>query len=584
MNVFFVYAVVFALSGLIPWLHFEPRRTTSGKILALVFGINFMVGLVVSYLFTPFFYGPYLGISSTVLGAGIFNALLSNAMKKNEFDDFVISHGTYVYISALVVFLITAISGMEMFRATEYRDILGSVENRVWEKDETPIDLNHIRIISREQAEWLGNKVIGEAPGSLGSRYKFGEYTIQRVRGELCWVAPLEFHGIIKWLNFGHSVGFVIVSAEDRTRQPRLITNKKMLYMPSAFFGKNLTRYLYTNGYARKGLTEYTFELDDDLNPYWVITAFKPSITYFGPKVEGVVILNPETGKSQYYAVNDVPEWVDRVYPEEFVEDYLSWNGRYVQGWWNSWLGEENVELPSPYGHVKNDVFLVWSSQDQQPYWFSGLTSAASTDQSLTGLVMVNSRTGQARRYRATGPNERGVLQAVNNAISNYEGWRGTQPILYNINGEKTWVVPVVGGNNILQRIALVRLSNGMVSLGTDINDAMRNYRSMLSRSGLSEILSASSSLVTKSGLILTRMSTETADGKTLYYLYFEELAHQVFTAISDASPELPITKVGDRLTIQYVETLEPVVQIIKFDNEDLNISHMKKRNLEEEV
>lgn len=580
MSTFLIYTVVATLAALVPWLHFKRAEQTSSKVLAIVLTANFIVGWLGGYLLTPFFYGPFFGMTLTVLVFGAVNAIVACTVKET-FETF--THGTFAVSGVAIIFLITAIAGSPMFRASEYRDLLGTIEERTWEQDETPVDLTHIRVVSKEQAEWLGNKVIGEAPGSLGSRYELGEYHIQRVHGELYWVAPLEFRGLFKWWGFGHSVGYVMVSAEDRTRQPQLVTNHKLRYMPSAFFGDNLTRYLYTHGYARKGLTEYTFELDEDLNPRWVVTVFRPSITYFGPVVEGVVVVNPETGETQYHAAGEVPEWVDRVYPEEFVESYLTWSGKYVQGWLNSWISEENVEAPTPYGRDSNDVFLVWGSQDGQPYWFTGFTSASSVDQSLTGLVLVNSRTGQARRYRATGPNEEGVLQAVNNAISNYEGWRGTQPILYNVGGEKTWVVPVIGGNNILQRIAMVRLSNAMVSLGTDTYEALRNYRAMLARSGFSVAPAAGSSQVEKAGLALSRMSTEIADGKTLYYLYFDELPNQVFIATSDISPELPITRVGEKVTIRYIETSEPVVQINMFDNEALQIRLLdEQRGLDE--
>lgn len=560
---FVVYAAVAAMAGIVPWIHVtnDDDEKLYGTAFAVIVGVvNFVLGLVGGYFFTPFFYGPFYGMTSTILLFGAVNAIVASVLREQP------TVGSIMFGAVAGIFGIAALSGIPMCQADRYHSLIGTVEDREWEDDESPVDVTHVRTVSREQAEWLGNKVIGEAEGSLGSRYRVGDYHSQRVGDELFWVAPLEFHGIVKWLKYRHSAGFVVVSAEDYAKPARLVTGRKMRYMPSAYLDKYLKRHLYKT-YALKGLTEYTFELDDNFEPYWVVTVFRPSITYFGPVVEGVVIVDPETGESQFYRVGDIPDWVDRVYPEAFVERYITYYGAYGQGWWNSWLGQEGVEQPTPHhGATYGDVSLVWSTEDDAPYWFTGVTSVSSSDQSLNGLMMVNSRTGAARRYRVSGSNEIGVFEAINNAVSNFEGWRGTLPIPYNVGGEFTWVAPVIGGNNTFQRIAMVNGGNAMVALGTDVHAALREYRSMLAANGVREAPSSSASTVTAK-LMLSRIAVEVVSGRTQFYLYTNDVPDRVFSATSDISPELAISQIGETVIVGYEETSEPIVQITSFDN-----------------
>ena len=53
-------------------------------------------------------------------------------------------------------------------------------------------------------------------------------------------------------------------------------------YQPEAFFFSNLERHIYFEGYFTCGLTDYSFEIDDEGNPYWVVTKFKKKIGFNG--------------------------------------------------------------------------------------------------------------------------------------------------------------------------------------------------------------------------------------------------------------------------------------------------------------
>ncbi len=566
---FLLYALVIGiLGGALPYLHIGSRDNSASKVairMAIAFVINFIVALIAGYLITPFFYGPFWGMTLSLIIFGVINSFIAGIMEERY------TTGGMIYTLFAVVIMFRGCSGMPVWNADDYRALHRDVEERNWQNDMSPVDITHIRVVSKEQARWLGNKVIGEAEGSIGSRYEIGDYTVQRVRGELYWVAPLEFRGFSKWISYKHTPGFVMVSAEDRNRSPELFTSFEMRYMTSSYFGTKLRRHLYTHGWAFHGLTEYSFELNDNLQPYWVITVFHPTIQYSAPAVDVVLIVDPETGEAIFYQDDEIPNWVDRVYPEDFAEDYISWYGEFVRGWVNSWWKEENVEKPTPYGMDSDDVMLIYGS-DGNPYWFTGMTSSSSADQSLTGFILMNSRTGEARKYRMTGPNEEAVLEAVQNSVSNYEGYRGTQPIPYNIYGEFTWVVPVVSAKNILQRVALVRASNATVKLGMDLRESLREYRVLLSSAGFSTAPTSSADYMSYEGLQLSRLRREVTTTTTLYYLYFDEVPGIIFTATSNVSPEITISQPGDTINIGYIETREPFLQLDVFDNLEFTI------------
>ena len=74
-------------------------------------------------------------------------------------------------------------------------------------------------------------------------------------------------------------------------------------------------------------MTDYSFELDDDGVPYWVITTYKNRWLFSLPEASGVAIVNATTGETNYYDIDHLPEWVDRVQPEEFIMQQIQNQG-----------------------------------------------------------------------------------------------------------------------------------------------------------------------------------------------------------------------------------------------------------------
>ena len=63
-----------------------------------------------------------------------------------------------------------------------------------------------------------------------------------------------------------------------------------------------------------------SFEIDDAGNPYWIAPTYTYKIGLFGGKdITGAILVNAIDGSCQYYNIDKVPTWVDRVYPSDLL-------------------------------------------------------------------------------------------------------------------------------------------------------------------------------------------------------------------------------------------------------------------------
>lgn len=527
--------------------------------LGVVFGIlEWIVAGLIFYAATPSLAGPLFGgLGFAVLVALVINFIVDLAASEHENGN-----GSFVITLApamlcMLLFMVVSFVGAGCMRSSEYARILGEPEQRVWTQDVQPKDPRHVRLVPQELACWLADKQLGEA-GAIGSQFQVAKdlMELQLVNGELWYVAPLEFRGFATWNSVGATPGYVMVHGEDPMRSAVLKTNQKLVYTPDAFFNKNLERHLWSSGYATSILTDYTLEVDDEGRAWWVVTVAEPTIAFWAPKVTGALVVDPTTGAFTFYAHDKVPHWVDRVVPQDFVVDYISWWGKYQQGWVNSWWAE--------LGCVEPETPMIVYGADGEPYWATCTTSTNQNDEALVGVVYINSRTGKAMQYKASGSTEAGALTAVNNKVS-YRKLHGASPILYNIEGTMSTVIPLLGESHTFQGVAIVRLDNLQVAIGDNAQAAYREYQKLLAHSGAQIAPDAARTHERLEGKVL-RIAAEHRGGDTTYYLYLEGQT-RLFTGGSELSPKLPLTQPGDTVMIGFIASPEDVVPLLSFDN-----------------
>lgn len=474
-------------------------------------------------------------------------------------------HGLLILVPVLIVLCLVGrwVGSWAMFRAGDYAAMLGQVQSRVWTQDVQPKDPNHVRKVPEAYASWVANKQLGAADSALGSQFELdsAHMTIQMVRGEIWFIVPLKFKDWGTWRARPTAPGFIMVSAEDPNRDPVSVLDRQYAYMPSAYFGNSLSRHLWTHGFSDKELSDFTFEVDEDNNGWWVVTVTHPTIGWSGDEVEGVVIVNPTDGSFRFYGLNEVPKWVDRVMPSELLGSYMAWHGKYAGGWLNSWFSEVNLTQPE-------DITFVHGS-DNEPYFVADITSTNAKDEALLGLMYVSARSGKATYYKAKGVTSHAALQAVDAKVA-YRKWQGQTPVLYNMYGTMADIVPLIAANSTYQGVAIVNIAKPQdVAVGADMAEALREYQKLLT-AGTDPAPELAKKTRSVSGTVV-RFSRESGGQGTSYYLLLKD-GRTIFTAGGELSPKLPLTREGDTVTLTYVDSGEAVEPLLAFDNASIQL------------
>ncbi|MGE5654732.1 MAG: hypothetical protein ACM3ZQ_10820, partial [Bacillota bacterium] len=337
---------------------------------------------------------------------------------------------------------------------------------------------------------------------------------------------------------------------------------------PSSYFSTDLNRHIYAQ-YSDILLLEPSFEVDDQMKPWYAMSVGVPTVGKTGVKVTGAILVDPTNGQMTAYDLNNTPAWVDQVVPEFIAESHNSWFGRYVHGFWNSVLGQKDVHIPTGWGKEKVDVFGV-VGPDSRFYWFTGHTSPSAKDDSLMGYTLMDGRTGVITYYQNAAGffNEAAAVSSVNAAVSNFAGWHGAQPLLYNIYGSESYMVPVLSDNSKLQSVGIVNAKTGQTIVKPTKAEALLAYKQYLGTGVIDAKPTQGAASKSLSGKV-TRYGSATMTGNTLFYLSIEG-SDRILTANAAISPEVALTKVGDRVAVTYLDTTETTVPLSEFDNLEL--------------
>ncbi len=545
-------AFVVSLLGVVPLM--IRRRFLPAAVAGAIMTIPWWIAL---YCTCPSLVWPLWG---WIGGAVVINWLISAII-----DGVVKDEPTLTLLFPVIgmgILAIVSLSGWGLFRASDYRNLIGEVQKMEFTKDMQPSDPAHIRIVPRELAEFMADKQLGEAEGSIGSQYRVAKelMTIQRVNGELWWIAPLDYNGFSVWTSVGTVPGYVKVNAEDPYRPVELVLDKQYKYTPGAYFGDNLERHLWTNGYMTRGLTEYSFEEDEAGKGWWVVSVFEPTISYWGEKITGVAVVDPASGEITFYGKDEIPDWLDRAVPREFAVQYMSNWGKFTHGWWNTLWGKKEVMDVTPMGKNEDFVEVIYGA-DGEPYWFTGITSASKEDAALVSVMYMHTRTGKVIDYRISGLNEEAVMHVVNNEI-HYKGWTGSTPMLFNFYGRAIWVSTVLGQSNTFKGVALVDADNQKIYW--DENNPLGGFAKLRVELGQEQIavpLSTSDERIAFSGTV-ARIALEGSN----YYVLVNDLPHAL-AGTKSISLDLIFTRPGDSVKGEYLQSGEDIFSLASFDN-----------------
>ncbi|MCC3868421.1 hypothetical protein [Terrisporobacter mayombei] len=504
--------------------------------------------------------------------AGVLDMMFDRGERtsKSAKNNFLIA-GVLLVVIIIIPFFVTS----PIFRASSYKDLLGKVEESVFTEDVSPVSVDKIRIVDKDMAIKLGEKKLGEIP-AIGSISKVGDYSIQSVKGELYWIAPLVHRDIIKWItNLEGTNGYIMVSASN-PQDVRLVQNLdgkqlKIVYQEEAYFLQDLHRHVYLNGGMKYGMTDFNFEIDDNGKPYWVVTLYEHAVGYGGSNAVGTAIVDAQSGEVKIYSIKDTPKWVDRIQPESFIVDQINNWGLYVKGFINSVISEEGVLLPS------EGTSLVYG-EDGKSYWYTGITSAGG-DESTVGFMLVDSRTKESKLYMQTGATETAAMTTAEGKVQE-KNYKATFPVMYNILGKPTYVLGLKDKADLVKMVAFVSVEDySIIGMGDTKEDAYRNYKEALESKGNDIDFNTSENLQKVEGTV-SRINQDVKSGNTIYYITLKDKKELIFTGTSKISSELPLTIVGDKVSISYDKTDSNIISIAEFDN--TNIGKIEKTTKKE--
>lgn len=453
------------------------------------------------------------------------------------------------------VILVVYVGSSFLFHYKAYRDQLGTPQVKEFTSDVQVVDLSQLPIVDRDLALKLADKKLGERT-SLGSQAVLGEPTIQMVDGELIWAVPLHHSGFFKWLtNMEGTPGYITVSATN-TNDVQYVEGYPVKYQPNGYLFDNLNRYIRTFTAPFVGVTDYSFELDDTGRPYWVVTTYRNLRGFNLPEANGAILIDAATGEHQRYSIDEVPEWVDRVQPEDFLRTQIANQGEFVHGYLN--FSNRDKFRPS------EGETVIYNNGNC--YYFTGLTSVGNDDSAI-GFMMVDMVTKEVSHYKMAGATERAAQNSAMGKVQHL-GYDASFPIIINVDNLPTYFMTLKDNEGLIKQYAFVNVENySVVGNGETISAALDSYRQGLANEELGSAGATADpeEQVEVQGTVL-RIASEIMDGETSYKMLLEEYPDRIYTLSAALSEELALTQPGDRVTLMAGDT-QPVARASEFDN-----------------
>jgi hypothetical protein len=538
-----------------------------GIVFLFLFGFLLFYGNlpVINYGFTGFaFILLLLVILAIVFSLGL---TVSQQTKQVKFVSkpkkilFVLAIVLLVYCIALPF-----VTSIKMFRSESYQKLIGEVKNgQKITNHIAPISIDKIRVVDEELAHLLGEKILGSQP-ALGSQVELGDFCIQKVNHDLYWVAPLLHSGFLKWFNNQEgTAGYVMVSATNE-RDVKLVQSiggkdVKIKYQQGAYFQSDIHRHVYFNGNATVGLADFSFEIDDAGNPFWIVTKYGKKIGFSGKEATGVIVVDAQSGVINEYSIAKAPKWVDRIQPLDFIEDQLNDWGEYVHGYWN-FSNQDKLQ-------ITEGLTLVYGKNNKS-YWYTGLTSVGK-DESAVGFVLVDTRTKETTFYKQGGATEFAAQSSAQGKVQE-KGYKASLPIPYNINNIPTYVMTLKDDGGLVKMFAMVAISDyTIVGVGNTMRETLTSFKNVYN---MADNKINPNSVSNKKSLksVVTRIQNDVKNGNSFYYFKVKDYPN-IFVGSSQISNQLPVTMVGDSVTISFDVDLEEVIDISSFENSNLKLS-----------
>ncbi len=373
--------------------------------------------------------------------------------------------------SVIVINVVASIIGATIFNAKNYYNLI-SVNEGNFAEDIAEIDMSSIPVVDKDSASRLARRKLGEMKDLVSQFEITSDFTQINYNNSPYRVTTLAYGDVFKWFNNQSSGIPAYITVDMVTQDAKLVRLENGIkYSESEYFYRNIHRYLRFN-YPTKIFDDLCFEIDDNGTPYWIA----PCITYRiglwnGKDIDGAVLVNAVTGEHEYLTLDEIPSWVDQVFISDLVIEQLNYYGMYVNGFWNSIFGQQDVlQTTAGYNYlaIDDDVWL-----------YTGMTSVAS-DESNVGFVLVNLRTKEAKFYTVPGAEEYSAMSSAQGQVQHLN-YSSTFPILLNVADRPTYFVSLKDDAGLVKLYAFVDVERyQIVGTGETVAEAKANYAEKL--------------------------------------------------------------------------------------------------------
>ncbi len=476
---------------------------------------------------------------------------------KNEGKARVFKIASFVPVGIVCLGLIGALASFSFFpgNAAKYASIL-SISEDEFSEDIAEVDYSQIPVIDRDSAELLGSRAMGTISDyvsqfEISSLYSQINYDSSPVR-----VSPLVYADLFKWLkNRVEGIpAYVVVDMTTQDTEIVRIEDGAIMYSQSEPLARNIERHVQLS-YPFYMFDEIAFEIDEDGHPWWICPVQQRTIGLFGGRtIQRVVLCDAVTGECTDLAVEDVPEWVDRVYPADLLVQQYNWYGSFANGWINSWLGQESVVQTTP--GTNGQLGYNYIAKDDDVWVYSGVTSATS-DSSIVGFVLVNQRTAEAHFYKVAGATEESAMSSAEGQVQHL-GYDATFPLLINIGGQPTYFMALKDDAGLVKMFAMIDIQRYQnVATGDTVAETQQTYKELLATNGVelqdADVADAVEVVSLEASGCIETMATAVVDGNSHFYVRLEGDDHLYDFALPDLIGILLYGE-GDEIHFTYEE------------------------------
>ncbi|MFC4025707.1 DNA-binding protein [Oceanobacillus longus] len=544
------------------------HRNTILKAIGIVFISLFIVTAIIVYIMMPTITIPNMTIANLLVAFVGVLAFYGITMSKpftntsRQFDT--ISVG----IIAAAVIAIPAFFIFGIFALNDTYDSISKQnveEAKPLDKDATPI------VVSPESARNKVQKAMSVVPNT--QFYDLGKLQVQKIDDDIVFIAPVEFTDFWRYFRGKETEGYFMISATDVNAQPQFIESK-MRYTNSSFFNHNIERTIYGAypNYINSG--EAQIEVDEDGKPWYVQTLYKPIGVTNKPNMSklNVAVVDPVTSEVTLYETEEAPEFIDGSISSEMASEENEYFGRYVHGWLNSLFGKKDVKIPNESG-TESNVTPIFDESGAMHY-FTDMTSPKENIDSALGYTLVNARTGELVYYNGAQNNgimdSKGAREIVDKEFPE-KNWTGSMPVLYNIDGNPTWVVNVLDPNGLFKHYAYIKAADSdFVVFGDSARQTLDAYRLALAQDPSNvESTGETSGLEERSGEVDRVVVTNQETGQLIQFILTDD--QTIYTLNSTKAPLAVFLQQGDLVQFD-VNVLDNGTAIVeKLEIEGLN-------------